>query len=546
MSDFAGLFFDINIFIDFICHDKKSLPFNLLIKEEKISMNNNLGCCNKCKNLVPATQKEKDGKVYLVKDCPECGQTETLISADSKRYFNKRDLDANHTYRKCDLDCMACKHKNPNIIFIDVTNRCNLNCPVCINNTPSMGFTFEPPLEYFEKIFKHYSQLEPRPSVQLFGGEPTVRKDILDLIKLARKYKLSVRVTTNGIKLADEDFCRKIIENRATILIAYDGENKKLYEKLRGNSSMLEKKKKAFENIDKIGNAKVVIMSLVAKGYNAETLPEMFEFCHKYRQNIRGLYLIPFTETSNTVHMNLEVPRITTEDIEIIFNDAFPNERIDFLPAGFLGELPTFMKCLKIKALPFVGAHPNCESVYILVSDGEKYVPLARYLKGTTLSLCKDLLKAEEKLAAKYESYFKNKLKDKKKTFKDKLIYASAFLSMFNVFRKNFKFGKLIKGRGLGKFGSLLMLLSGLLTGAKTNTLLAKYTKFQSVLQIIILPFEDVSNRESERLSRCPAAFVYLDPADDKVKQIPVCIWGVYKDETLKRITEHYKTKTEI
>ena len=47
-----------------------------------------------------------------------------------------------------------------------------------------MGFEFEPGIEYFEKIFKYYSKFEFPPSVQLFGGEPTMRKDVLKLITL--------------------------------------------------------------------------------------------------------------------------------------------------------------------------------------------------------------------------------------------------------------------------------------------------------------------------------------------------------------------------
>lgn len=72
-----------------------------------------------------------------------------------------------------------------------------------------MGFLFEPPLEYFEKIFKYYAQCEPKPSIQLFGGEPTVRNDLFDIIRIARKLKLATRLTTNGIRLADEEYCKK-------------------------------------------------------------------------------------------------------------------------------------------------------------------------------------------------------------------------------------------------------------------------------------------------------------------------------------------------
>ena len=46
-------------------------------------------------------------------------------------------------------------------------------------------------------------------------------------------------MVTNGIKLADEEYCRKLIETRATILFAYDGDNPETYRVLRGNEKIL-------------------------------------------------------------------------------------------------------------------------------------------------------------------------------------------------------------------------------------------------------------------------------------------------------------------
>ena len=114
----------------------------------------NRSFCNTCDKLVTATHEERDGRVFLVKDCPDCGPTETLISCDAERYFTKRSLDGEHEEPAgCMLKCIDCERKNqPSFVFVDITNRCNSNCPICINNTPSMGFLFEPPIEYFERM----------------------------------------------------------------------------------------------------------------------------------------------------------------------------------------------------------------------------------------------------------------------------------------------------------------------------------------------------------------------------------------------------------
>ena len=519
---------------------------SVLLYSKGVGMNatENKGLCNKCKELVPAHHSQKGERVYLVKTCPDCGESETLISTDARRYFSKRCLDSDGDSGSCMLNCLECRHRNPNILFVDVTNRCNLNCPICINNTPSMGMLFEPPIEYFDKIFKHFSRLNPKPSVQLFGGEPTVRKDLFDIVKMCRDYGLPTRVNTNGVKLADEEYCRDLVATRATVLISYDGSNREMYSLLRARPELLEVKEKAIDNLAKNDTAKVVIMHLVACGLNDKTLPDLYAFCHDRRNVIRGLYLMPLAETFSKDKIDVEVERITTEDLERIFNNSFPEDRIDFIPAGFLGQMATHFKSLRVKALPFLGAHPNCESLYLLVSDGKQYVPLSRYLKGTTPDLCKSLLTAEKNLIARLARFdnsktgrFMEKLKLKKS-----MVFLFAFISLARVMWRNIDYRKVFKGKGLGRLWHIASLLGGLFIRSKTSRLLEKHTNFQAILQIIVLPFEDDENLETDRLKRCPAAFAFYDPAEDKVGHIPVCAWGHFKDTVMHRIVDYYKT----
>ena len=60
------------------------------------------------------------------------------------------------------------------------------------------------------------------------------------------------------------------------------------------------------------------------------------------------------------------------------------------------------------------------------------------------------------------------------------------------------------------------------------------------MLQLIVLPFEDRSTLETDRLERCPNAFAFWDPETDRVRTIPVCAWSQHKNAVLQRITAHY------
>ncbi len=504
----------------------------------------NRAYCNSCQDLVPANPTRRGDRVFLVKDCPNCGQTETLISGDGQRYENKRSLDEEHEYGPCALNCLECRHrKTPNFLFVDITNRCNLNCPICINNTPSMGFQFEPPMEYFDRLFGQLAGYDSPPAVQLFGGEPTVRDDLFDIIALARSYGLPARVVTNGLKLADEEYCRDLIATRATILIAFDGNNPETYRTLRGSERSLDLKLKALENIRRAGRAKVALMMCVAKGFNDTEMPELMQFLHERRDYIRGVYFMPLAHAWESGALEEEPDRITSEDIEAQVDACFPDTHTEFIPAGVFGQMSTLMDLLGIKPPPFMGAHPNCESLYILVSDGSRYRPLDYYMKDSVHELIRDLCRLEKDICAASGGA-------KKRWWERlpgggglsrKLKATRALLSVLRCTFRHARLGRALKGGLLpAKVWHGLASAVGLLTGRKTRTVLEKHTHIHQMFQLIVLPFEDTHVLETDRLERCPNAFAFLEPDTGLVKTVPVCAWSRHKKEVFRKIADHY------
>jgi len=489
----------------------------------------NRAYCEACRNLVPARPEQRGRQVFLVKDCPACGRTETLISGDADRYWNKRKLDAPHDYGPCALNCLECRHrKQPNFLFVDVTNRCNLNCPICINNTPSMGFVFEPPLGYFDELFGQLAQFSPRPPVQLFGGEPTMREDLFEIIALARSHGLPVRVVTNGLKLADEDYCRRLVASRATILIAFDGTNAETYRVLRASERSLQQKLQALENIRKVGGAKVALMMCIARGFNDGEMPALMEFFHQRRDFIRGAYFMPLAHAWDPERFDLEPERITSEDIEAAVDACFPEVHTEFLPAGVFGRLPLLMDRLGIKPPPFMGAHPNCESFYLLVSDGHRYLPLDFFMKRSVQAFIQQLCLIEEGLARRGVHRM------------GRLASLGVLLRVTTCLLRNVRLGRTLKGRGPGKVAHALAALASLMVGRPARSVLRRHTRIGQVFQLIVLPFEDPFVLETDRLERCPNAFAYLDPDTHRVHTVPVCAWAQHRNAVMRRIAEHY------
>jgi hypothetical protein len=506
----------------------------------------NKGYCNTCKALVPARHEERDGKVFLVKDCPDCGQTETLVSADAERYFFKRSLDAGHEYVGCTMDCLRCdRARRPHFAFVNVTNRCNQNCPICIDNVPALGFSFEPPFGYFEALFSQLAQDDPKPTVALFGGEPTVREDLLDIIALARSHGLRARVLTNGLRLADPEYCRKLVESRAQILLSYDGRNPETYRHLRGRVPGMKRKQKAIENLAGIERVKrngIILIMCVAKGLNDDEVGEYLEFCHGHRDILDAVYLMPLAHTWESADSDFEPERITPEDVEGLVDEAFEGYRVDFLPAGFVATAVRAAGHAGFQALPFLGAHPNCESICMLVSDGEKYVPMQHYLRRPMPDAARALLDLEERVAAREErwqrSVFGRALGALR--LRGAALKLMGRLEMLGFILRQVRVGRVFRGTSVFKLLHALAIPLEILLGRRRRDAVRRHTNLDSWLQVVVLPFEDDYVLETERIERCPNAHAFLDPDTGKIKYVPICAWRMHNRTALKALADSW------
>jgi len=490
----------------------------------------NLSICSKCNRVAPARHEEREGKVYLVKECPQCGITESLVSSNAARWYERRGL-CNYDGKvpsPCSLLCTQCKHgKTPTLVFLDVTNRCNMNCPICLANIPKMGFTFDPPMRYFEKMFKALGQLNPRPKIQLFGGEPTVRNDLIELIHLAASYGLSARVVTNGIRLADEEYCRKLLATGTQLMFAFDGPNPEAYRKIRNHPEACAQKLKALENVRKYRKSKITIMCCAGLGVNDHDLGEVIRICHEGRDYIAALDLIPLAETWGP--QAVEAGNTTIDDVEKMVREALPN--VEFIPSGMLYQLPTFLQTFDIGRLTFGGAHPNCESVTILVSDGKAYHAPSRYLRKSFMEVAREATALDREMGARLSRSVAAKMFGRRGR---QLVVGWALLRFL---RRNVNFSEVFGGHTTS---GLTRIVWGLLRRQKPKDLLRRYTQCHGILRVIILPFEEPANVENSRLVECPACFAYEHPVTGEIQLMPVCAWSVYKDDILRQTARRY------
>ncbi len=493
-----------------------------------------LGLCGKCYARVPAEFVKRDGKLWLRKLCPECGPNEALVSSDAEVWQAKRDLWDYVPLEDvpCTLNCEGCRiDHHPNLVFLDVTNRCNMNCPICIATIRGMGFDFHPPLSYFEKIFDELGSWEPKPMLQLFGGEPTLREDLLEIIAMARRRGLKPKVVTNGLKLADEEYCKQLCEARVSTRFSFDGRSADIYEKMRDRRSAYPKKVKALENLKKHSPTKHAIVAAAAYGINDDYIGDLIQYVHDNRDLILDLGIIPLTENWEEGEFDAAT-QTTMEDVEKMVKAAVPGGEVEFVPAGmtyalkksrafFRGDKPSDILLLS-------GVHPNCESITILVSDGETYRSINHYLRKPLGEVVVELAKLAGTLDPKLDRLDRSR-------FWPRLWGRALVVKTFAPWAlRTIRFGRLAEGNPAA---ALLKLLFG-----RKDSNLPKGRRPRRLLRVAILPFEEQNSVDAARMMSCKAVFAYEDAEDGKVKTIPACMWYPYRNPILKRISEKYGT----
>lgn len=499
------------------------------------------GICEVCLARVPAHHAVRDGKVYLCKDCPNCGPTEHMVSTDAAVWQDKRDMWGYEPGgdEPCSMRCSDCNVSHaPAIVFLDVTNRCNMNCPICIANVPGMGFDFHPSLEYFDRVFKHVSTFRPRPILELFGGEPTVRQDLTDVIKLARSYGLRSRVVTNGLRLADEAYCEELCRLGVRFRIALDGRTPEIYQRLRSNPGACDKKLKAIDNLRKYSRRKNSLLCCAAKGVNDVAIADLIACCHENMGVINELALLPLAETWEEGAVE-GLPATTPEDAEQMIKNAVEGGGVEFIPAGLMHHVlllrSFFRDTTDSDRLQFAGVHPNCESLALLVSDGQQYRSFRHYFRMPFRQLVEEAIAVTQKLEPRLRRLDRAKLLQR---LSAQLVVVLAFLPLA---RRAVDLKRLFRGHPVLNFARMA---GALLTGRKSRKsrdFFYKYMDSPRLLRVIILPFEEPRTIDAGRLRSCKAAFAYEDVDTGTIRTAPACTWTLYRDNFLRKIAAKYQ-----
>jgi len=192
---------------------------------------------------------------------------------------------------------------------IDLGYQCNNHCRFCINSEKR---TLPP--KTTEEVKKEIILARQNNiiSLELLGGEPTIRPDIIEIIKFATKMGFRrILLETNGRMLSYLNFARKIVgADPLNIMFSIHGHNAKMHDFLTRTPGSFYQLMKGLENLRRLNFQNLTSNTIVTK-YNYRYLFQIGKFI--YSQGIKDSnFIFPYCN-SGQAYYNFEkiVPKIS-------------------------------------------------------------------------------------------------------------------------------------------------------------------------------------------------------------------------------------------
>lgn len=304
--------------------------------------------CPKCLKDIDAKIIEDNGSVYMEKNCAEHGSFKTLISKYSWYYkglnqFYNMLCPQGHTFEENTI---------ANFQIFPV-KKCNLSCKICYSASDSVGETI--PIEKIDSMIKSIKKTHR--TISILGGEPTLREDLPEIIKIIRKYGHDMLLFTHGLRFLDMEYLRKLKKSglRQVGIWVDTLRDDTVYEKIRG-AGFLARKNQVLQNLRTVDMVTRLVMVLV-RGINEKDIQDLTDFSREnsfvHTLNIRSYSTLGRKEFSAAEEFCMD------ELVEVVSSQTNGLVNLD--------EFFLFQKMVYIVKLLFVN-QPVCwqdQSIYI-------------------------------------------------------------------------------------------------------------------------------------------------------------------------------------
>jgi len=303
--------------------------------------------CNKCFKIIPAETFIKSGKVFIKKKCNKHGV-----------FIGRHVWDDVEIYKG--LSKIESVRNKAAQVTVALTYKCNLNCPVCYANANKIKIN--------DLDVKDLDRLKNYKGIYLTGGEPTVRSDLIKIIKILKKKRKRITLFSNGLKLSSKKYTRVLRKaGLKHVVLQFDSLDDKQNKYIRGKS-LTDIKKRAVENMSR-NNFRIDLYSVMVKE-NLHTTKDLFKYAVK-NNAIRGIGVNPLWEIGRYRKESF-VP--SSEIIEKVCSDLKIKKNDWIQSSNFLCSVDKLLNLLYKRERVFGKCNMKC----LLLSYKGKYIPITK------------------------------------------------------------------------------------------------------------------------------------------------------------------------
>lgn len=287
-----------------------------------------ISICSTCYQKIEAKTVFQDGKVFMLKRCPEHGSERVLIADDVEYYRRCREVfikppEMPLVYNTpvkwgCPYDCGLCSDHEQHscLTLIEICDYCNLRCPVCYAASGPDRQQFRS-LEQIERMLDAVVRNEGHPDVvQISGGEPTLHPDFFSILEMAKARPIRhLMVNTNGIRIAqDEDFVRRLSEYKEDfeVYLQFDSFERAPLMELRG-ADLRRVRSDALEKLNRYGVSTNLVVTL-KKGLNDQEIGKIIDYALT-QPCVRGVTFQPIQQAGRLENFDPATDRLTLTEV---------------------------------------------------------------------------------------------------------------------------------------------------------------------------------------------------------------------------------------
>src|ERR1700716_1362910 len=349
---------------------------------------------------------ERDGQVWMVKDCPQHGHYEDMMAVDSKwlnwieKQYPGRDIPAHNDEDLHKHGSSPVRYGRGSVLTVDLTNRCNMMCDPCFMDANQVGYVHELGWDEIQKTLDNALKIKPRRqmSVQFSGGEPTMSPYFLQAVSYARKIGYnSVQAATNGIEFAkSKEFCKKAFDaGMRYAYLQFDGiGNDANGHRQIGN--LFDVKLRAIENMHEAG-IEIVLVVTIVNNVNNDQVGTVVKFAMENPKKIAFVSFQPVSFTGRDEDIKPERrlrQRYTlshlAKDVSSQVGKVEPTR--DWFPISFVSTFAGFSDMVKGQESTWgslsCGCHPNCGvgTALMINKETKEWAPVPRFLDAVQLT----------------------------------------------------------------------------------------------------------------------------------------------------------------